>query len=58
MSAVKREKKWKVEVGKKMGKEKLCVCLLFLVFVHEDVCCAVGESSLVVTAYSCLSLQV
>lgn len=56
MSAVKREKKWKVEVGKKMGKEKLCVCLLFL--VHEDVCCAVGESSLVVTAYSCLSLQV
>lgn len=43
--------------GKKMGKEKLCVGLLFLVFVHEDVC-AVGESSLVVTAYACLSLQV
>lgn len=46
MSAVKKEKKWEVEVEKKMGKEKLCVGLLFLVVVHEDICCAVGENNL------------
>lgn len=41
--------------GKKRGKEKLCVGLLFLAIVHEDVCCAVGENYLVVTAYGSLS---
>lgn len=45
--------------GEKKGEgEKLCVCLLFLAIVHEDVCCAVGENYLVVTAYGYLSLQV